>query len=131
MRCSRASLFILEGGTLHRVGEIVRDESGPVAPSVEEAAIRAAHEGRTINLTDVHDGYADDTGLRSQLAVPVVVNGEVNAVLQVESRSGNAFSESDLMLMELQATLVAFPLGKIMGERRCIESIARAYVLPL
>lgn len=59
---------------------------------------QAAREGRVVVVPDVHafaDHIACDAGARSELVVPVLVRGEVRAVLDLDSHSEGAFSERE------------------------------------
>jgi putative nucleotidyltransferase with HDIG domain len=56
---------------------------------------------------DFDESVRDHSRLRSALAVPVVLNGRVAAVLTVYADNANAFTEGDQRLLELAGQLLA------------------------
>jgi PAS domain S-box-containing protein len=79
--------------------------------------MRAAREKQSIMVNDL-SGNTDyvDSGKGaslSELAVPVVVNGVVEAILDTEGTLRNAFGDLDVNLMEILATHVASALERI------------------
>jgi PAS domain S-box-containing protein len=90
--------------------------------------VRAAREKRSIltydTLTDPNyvRGAADS---RSELDVPVIVNGEIVAVINVESMEINAFDEVDKTLMETLALHVASALQRRLLTKKLPKSKTR------
>ena len=78
--------------------------------------IRAAREARTTYVPDVRDDpdYIDSSvGSRSELAVPVCNDGEVLAVLNMESPKVDAFTDQDVRLLEILALHVGASLRRL------------------
>jgi len=72
--------------------------------------VRAANMRKPVLVPDVSkDGdYVEGfPGIKSELAVPVIVDGKVFGVLNVESRRLNAFDERDIMFLEILASHAA------------------------
>jgi putative methionine-R-sulfoxide reductase with GAF domain len=77
---------------------------------------RVARTGKSALIPDVRcdpDYYRVSSQSVSELCVPVLSNGVVSAILNVENEGLNAFSESDQQLMELLATHVATALSRL------------------
>ncbi len=77
---------------------------------------RAAREKKTVldnDLSGDSDPYKSQHGIRSQLATPVVIQGEVEAVISVESTKKGAFIDSDVQILEIIAQHVASALERI------------------
>lgn len=75
--------------------------------------------------------FALRPGVRSELAVPLRVAGEVRGVINVDSERLNAFTEEDLSLLEELATLAASAIGntwlyeQIKQKAGLLESLVR------
>lgn len=70
----------------------------------------AAAERRTIIVPDVNafDGHiACDSESRSEIVVPMFIRGQLVAVLDVDSKTFNRFSEEDAAFLERVAALVS------------------------
>lgn len=73
----------------------------------------AAAEKRTYNIGDVSTipyYVAVDPNIKSELAVPIILDGEVIGAINLESYSLNAFSSTDERLLESIANLCALVL---------------------
>ncbi len=82
----------------------------------EGIAGKAISEGRTIRVNDVRlePSYRQATpGIRSELAVPIVVNGRVFGCLNAESRALYGFTGHDERLMSTIAENMATAIEKI------------------
>jgi signal transduction histidine kinase len=85
---------------------------------------KAAREARSILLNDVRkdpDFVKGSTESLSELAVPVISEGRVVAVLNVESVRLDAFTLRDQQLLELLANHVASALMRIWSQRDLLE----------
>jgi len=77
---------------------------------------RAACEKRTVlendlsGSTEINGGQQ---GVRSELATPVILKGEIQAVISVESMQKDAFKESDVKILEIISYHVASALERI------------------
>ena len=89
--------------------------------------VKAANSKRTIRITDITEegAYVDDDGRAgkgispirfSELAVPVIIDDKVVAVINVESNQLNAFSDEDQRLLETLAVHVASELRRLSRE---------------
>jgi PAS domain S-box-containing protein len=81
----------------------------------ERSISRAARERRTVVANDL-SGDSDlngQQGVQSELATPVVVQGEVEAVIGVESTVKGAFTDFDVQILEIIAQHVASALERI------------------
>jgi L-methionine (R)-S-oxide reductase len=92
---------------------IVGPYQGPLACQVldrDQGVCRAAiHSGKTVIVPDVNhfEGHiACDSRSKSEIAVPVFLNGEVVAVLDIDSREYENFDKVDAMYLEQIAALV-------------------------
>lgn len=86
--------------------------------------VRAAREARTMYVPDVRDDpdYIDaSVGSRSELAVPVRNDGEVLAVLNMESPSVDAFTDQDIRLLEILALHVGASLTRLWQEAELLR----------
>jgi PAS domain S-box-containing protein len=86
--------------------------------------VLAANTGRTVSVSDTRkeEGYVDDEGRAgkeasptklSELAVPVVIDRTVVAVLNVENSLPKAFVDNDQKLLETLATHAASALRRL------------------
>ena len=77
---------------------------------------RVALEKRTVLANDLGEGpdlYGYLHGVQSELATPVIVHGKVEAVIGVESTKTDAFTDSDVQILEVIAQHVASALERI------------------
>jgi hypothetical protein len=89
-----------------------KDFDLPLDGSKGGVTVKAAVTRRTILLPDVSkdDDYVRSESAppaKAELAVPVIVEGEVGGVLNVESEKLGAFDEKDAMLLEILASHAA------------------------
>jgi len=78
--------------------------------------VKTARERRTVRVNDLRgdpDFVRGSTDSLSELAVPVIVDGEVIAVLNVESLQLDAFTDEDQKLLEILAQHVASALTRL------------------
>ena len=99
--------------------------------------VKAANTKSTIRVPDVrkYSAYVDGRGLDwkgpptmlSELAVPVVIDDEVAAVLNAESSKLDAFTSEDQTLLEILAFHVGSALKRLVdvAERRRVEEALR------
>jgi len=98
--------------------------------------VKVANTGRTVTVSDTRreEAYVDDEGRAgkeaspaklSELAVPVVIDETVVAVLNVENNLPNAFVDNDQKLLETLATHAASALRRLKEEGLLRESEER------
>ena len=111
----------MAGDALEQVVELPLDGPG--------ITVRAAVTGETQFVTDIRfdEDYVpivvgDDYSYQQELAVPVKIEGEVVAVLNVESAMTDAFSEEDRILIEILALHVASAIANIRQRERIRSS---------
>lgn len=102
---------------------------------------KAANTRKTLRISDTRKepAYLDDKGsdwkgpptMLSELAVPVVVDGESVAVLNVESRQRAAFSRDDQELLEILAFHVGSVFKRLKYEEKIIALHKHASLLRL
>lgn len=91
----------------------------PLDGSKRGVTVKAAKLHKTILLPDVSkskdyvNGGRDTPHAKSELAVPVIAEGELLGVLNVESEELNGFDERDSMLLEILASHAATALTNI------------------
>lgn len=114
------SFQIVDDGFLFNLN--ARGLEPPVEPLPLEGkgvTVRAAREARTMYVPDVRDDpdYIEASSRsRSELAVPVRNDGEVIAVLNMESPNVNAFTDQDIRLLEILALHVGTSLTRLRQE---------------
>jgi signal transduction histidine kinase len=114
------SFQVVEEGFLVHVD--ARGLEPPVEPLPLDGfgvTVRAAREARTIYVPDVRDesDYIEASSRsRSELAVPVRNDGEVIAVLNIESQVVDAFNDQDIKLLEILALHVGTSLVRLRQE---------------
>jgi signal transduction histidine kinase len=114
------SFQLVEGGALVNVA--ARGLEPPLEPLPLEGrgvTVRAAREARTMYVSDVKDDpdYIEASpGSRSEVAVPVRNDGEVIAVLNMESPRVDAFTGQDIRLLEILALHVGASLTRLWQE---------------
>ena len=85
---------------------------------------RVAQTGKPVLLNDVGniDYYVRiRSDLKAELAVPLILNQEVIGVLSVDSNHHNAFSDEDLMLLQISASMVV----QILKKEKIIDELKR------
>jgi signal transduction histidine kinase len=114
------SFQVVDEGLLVHVD--ARGLEPPVEPLPLDGAgvtVRAAREARTIYVPDVKidpDYIEASPRSRSELAVPVRDDGEVIAVLNIESPILDAFNDQDVKLLEILALHVGTSLVRLRQE---------------
>jgi len=91
--------------------------------------VRAAREKKSVLVSDVRSDpdYIQGTiATLSELAVPVVLNGETVAVINAESTRTNAFTENDRKLLEILATHVSSAIERIHTRAQLLVQQARS-----
>ena len=110
-----ASFLTLRNGRIcfdHQRGYITpTDFALPLDGSKGGVTVKVAVTGKTVLLPDVSKDKdyvcAREPHGKVELAVPVIVEGEVVGVLNVESENSGAFDEKDAMLLEILASHAA------------------------
>jgi signal transduction histidine kinase len=114
------SFQVIEEGCL--VNVVARGLEPPMEPLPLDGrgvTVRAAREARTMYVPDVRDDpdYIDASAeSRSEVAVPVRNDGEVLAVLNMESPTVGAFTDQDIRLLEILALHVGSSLTRLWQE---------------
>jgi GAF domain-containing protein len=71
---------------------------------------KVARTGKTINISDIRDDpdyFEAVASTRSELTVPINVDGKIVAVINIESSEANAFSSEDQRLVEIFSEQIA------------------------
>jgi len=82
--------------------------------------VKSAREKHSILVNDVRgckDFFRGSVDSLSELAVPVVIEGETAAVLNVESLELNDFTEDDRKLLETLSYHVAYAVSRVTGRK--------------
>lgn len=112
-----ANFMMRDGDRLDCIDDVGFDATYWNVPIEGERSIpRAARETRTVLANDLSgdsDLNGGQHGVQSELATPVVVQGEVEAVISVESTIIGAFTDSDVQILEIIALHVASALERI------------------
>lgn len=112
-----ATFLIVENDHLISIGNRGMEPLGkPLPLDGPGITVKAAKEKRTILVNDVRnnlDFIKGSTDSLSELAVPIIVDGEVVAVLNVENVELNAFNETDQKLVETLSMHVSSALDRI------------------
>jgi PAS domain S-box-containing protein len=115
----RGSLAVAcERGYSAHLGEV------PLDGTVKAITVKAANQRIPIIVPNVRkdkDYFETDSQTRSELAVPIVVEDEVVAVLNVESRKLAAFGEKDVELLQILASHISTAISN-MKKRKEIEN---------
>jgi len=102
----------------------------PLDGSKRGIVAKAAKARRPVLVPDVSkdkDYIEGASGIKSELAVPILAEGRVLGVLNVESKKLNAFDEKDVVLLQILASHAATAMANIMG-RKDIEKRSRQQV---
>jgi len=112
-----ANFMVIEEDSLGCIDSVGFEGTYWNVPMDGEGSIpRAAREKRTVLANDLSGDpnlYGCLHGVQSELATPVVVQGEVEAVTGVESTVRGAFTDSDVQILEVIAQHVASALERI------------------
>lgn len=105
---------------MHQRGYMTRlDFELPVDGTKGGITAKAARMGKSVLVPDVtadedfRSGNPADSPARSELVVPVIAEGQVQGVLNVESEKLNAFDEEDVMLLEILASHAATAINNL------------------
>src|SRR5690242_16278414 len=77
-----------------------------------------------VDQSTVRNPLLVDRGIRSLLGVPLFAGGKVIGVLHVGSRSGRAFGEQDVELLQLAADRAALALHSMMSQDDALAAMA-------
>ena len=106
-----ASFLVVEGDRLEAIGGRGAPVLNiPLLLDGKGITVKAANTKRTVLISDLRDNtdfVKGSTESLSELAVPVIVDDETVAVLNVESIKLDAFTENDKRLLETLATHVS------------------------
>ena len=123
------SFLIEDGGDLVAVRNIGMKIKGLRIPiNGKGITSRAARDARTIIVDDTRldDGYVpQDAKIRSELAVPVIVDGTTAAVLNVESTEVSGLGELDARILETLAMHVSSAISRMRREAALHDAEAR------
>jgi PAS domain S-box-containing protein len=114
-----ASFLFVEKGALKEKGArgtIILDTELPL--DGKGITVKAANTKQTVLVNDLrgnHDFVRGPIDSLSELATPVLIDGETVAVLNVESLDLNAFTGEDQRLLETLAQQVASALSRLSG----------------
>jgi signal transduction histidine kinase len=89
--------------------------------------VKAAREQKTVLVDDIresHDFFRGTSDSLSELAVPVILNGAVIGVINLESTSLGSFSETDVKIVETLALHVATAHDRIDTLKKILEQEA-------
>lgn len=137
LQLSYASLGRVIGNDLvftHHLGDSTVDIMPLDGPGI---TIRAISTGLTQNVPDtrmdpsyVSSRTSDDMESLSELDVPVVVNGQSVALINVEDHLPNSFSEDEVQMIEILATHIASAIQR-MDHAKQMASIREAHLLEM
>lgn len=88
----------------------------PAIPLGRGITGKVAQTGRARRIADTladPDYMGLDSGVRSEICVPISVGGEVVGVFNAESRKPDAFSESDLWVLNALASQMGVAIGRL------------------
>jgi len=95
----------------------------PLDGTKKGITVRAANTRKPILVSDVRkdrDYVEGVSGIRSELAAPVVAEDKVLGILDVESRKSGAFDEKDVTLLQILASHAATAISNL-ARRQVIE----------
>jgi len=125
------SFGLVEGNTLHHIIVSKVEEIDDFYQSLDEAGVcsRAVRTGATQVVNETRNDpdfiIAVAEGIyepRSELVVPILMEGVVGAVLNVESLVPGAFSVDDVRLVELLANHVGSAMNRIIETQKRLNS---------
>lgn len=120
------SFQVVEGGRLKTLdvrGAPRINLSLPMdGPGITVKAAREKHSILVNDVTGCKDFFRGSVDSMSELAVPVVVDGETAAVLNVESLELNDFTEDDRKLLETLSYHVAYAVSRVTGRKPGMEA---------
>jgi diguanylate cyclase (GGDEF)-like protein len=118
------SLYLLENATLRLHAQIGYDNAPEFVALGSGVMGRVVHEGRSLLISDVskHPEFiADMPGVCSLVCVPILVHGEVNGVLTVETGRERKLSAWDQSLVELFAQQAGVAFANITRYEQTVE----------
>lgn len=123
----RGDFSIIEDGIIRALAikgiNIEKNRDLPVGgPGVTARAYRIG-KPQLVKDTRLDDDYLPayiegETTSLSELVVPVVIDGRVEAVINLESAEVDAFTQQDIRLLEIFADHVASAIGRLKEERK-------------
>lgn len=120
------SISMVENGFLHLKHKSVPGNIKKLNTDGAGVTVRAVRTGETQIVPDVRldPDYVCGTNpfIMSELAVPIKVNGKVEAIINIESESLNSFTEEEVRLVEMLANRVSLLFDRI----RYLEKIQTA-----
>jgi PAS domain S-box-containing protein len=129
---NRGSMGIIEGPILNHKYRWGVDREGIFELPLDGPGItvRALKTGETILVPDVTADvdYFDaigDSRSRSELVVPIIINGVPVAVLNIEHETVNAFTETDRRLVEILAEQISSTLQRLQAQKAQSELLER------
>lgn len=131
-----AAVGFVEEDTLvfrHGIGENIYDELPLDGPGITVRAINTGETQVVNDLTkdpDYVNGRIPDVKSRSELDVPVFVEGEPIALITIEEEEFDSFSLEEVQLVEILARHFASSIGRIRHHKELIE-IREAHILEL
>jgi PAS domain S-box-containing protein len=112
---SLVSLYLIKDNLLHLQHQVGYESVIPVVPLEGSVSGRVFRSGKAVLIKDVTqepDFLAAIPGLISEICVPVLVDGEVTGVLNVETRYGASLNEDDLALMTGLSQIVSISIQR-------------------
>ena len=108
--------------------QVIAASHGPVAHGVTTEAIFA---GRTVHLADVAElpeglplrELSLESGYRSQIALPLAVDGQVAYALTIHAAEAGTFDADEIALFEQLATNLAFGISSLRTLRRAEHNL--------
>ncbi len=98
---------VLDGGTLGLTQLVIRDKRPKL---VDNAQLAELHNGTLIYLTDEEFHLYSYSKMRSQLAVPVLLESELIGVIHIASHRGDGFNKHALDMLEQLAVQAAIAI---------------------
>jgi PAS domain S-box-containing protein len=86
-------------------------------PGITVKAAREKHSILVNDVTGCKDFFRGSVDSMSELAVPMIIDGETAAVLNVESMELNDFTEDDRKLLETLSYHVAYAVSRVTGRK--------------
>jgi PAS domain S-box-containing protein len=104
--------------TLGTRGDPLIELSVPLTgPGLTTKVARETQSMLILDLSECSDFVRGNSKSGSELAVPAILSNETIAVLNAESLDKDAFTEADLMLLEMLAYHVSFAFNRIQTEK--------------
>jgi diguanylate cyclase (GGDEF)-like protein/PAS domain S-box-containing protein len=118
------SLYLREGNLLILQHQVGYDQVIPTIPITSGVSGRVVRTGKPVFLEDVHNDpsfLGAQEGIVSEVAVPIMDDGRVAGILNIESRYGVKLAEADLRLM----IALSEQIGIALSRARLYESLTR------